>query len=84
MNTERSATISAAASESELDAAIWAVISFDSVEAAGVSFDDARKKMAELEAKGIAGLCIVTVDTAERAGAQNSSTPSPKVSLDSR
>jgi hypothetical protein len=53
---------------SELDAPIWSVISFDRCEAAGLSYAEAAKKLSELEAKKISGLCIVTDEAASRVG----------------
>jgi len=52
--------------ESELDAPIWSVISFDRCEAAGLTYAEAVRKINELEAKSVSGLCIVTDDAAER------------------
>jgi hypothetical protein len=51
---------------SELDAAIWSVISFDRCEAAGLTYAEAVQKLNELEANKVSGLCIVTDDAAER------------------
>ena len=51
---------------SELDAAIWSVISFDRCEAAGLKYAQAVQKLKELEANKVLGLCIVTDDAAER------------------
>ncbi|MEP7214173.1 MAG: hypothetical protein ABI791_13935 [Acidobacteriota bacterium] len=52
--------------ESELDEPRWSVVSFERCEASHLTFADARKKLAELEAAKIAGLCVVTDDVAER------------------
>jgi hypothetical protein len=51
--------------ESELEAPIWSVISFDRCEAAGLTYPEAVQKLNELEAKKVSGLCIVTDDAAE-------------------
>lgn len=51
---------------SELDAAIWSVISFDRCEAVGLKYAEAVQKLKELEANKVSGLCIVTDDVAER------------------
>jgi hypothetical protein len=51
---------------SELDAAIWSVISFDRCEAAGLTHAEAVQKLNELEAEKVSGLCIVTDAAAER------------------
>jgi hypothetical protein len=42
------------------------VISFDKCEASGLTHADALMKLAELDAKKVAGLCIVTDEAAER------------------
>ena len=51
---------------SELDMPIWSVVSFDQCELSGLKYADAITKMAELESKKVAGLCIVTDDVASR------------------
>ena len=51
---------------SELDAPRWAVISFESCEAASLTFDAAESLLRELQQKGVAGLSIVTNETAAR------------------
>lgn len=51
---------------SEIAQPRWSVISFDRVELKGVSYAEAAVKMNELEAAGIAGLCIVADEAAER------------------
>ena len=58
-----------ATSETELDKPQWAVISFDRCEAANLNYDEATATLAELEAKGATGLCIVTDRTAARLAA---------------
>lgn len=52
----------------ELSAQNWAVISFDRCEAAGLTYREAAEKMRELEARRIAGLCVVTAEAAARLG----------------
>ena len=52
--------------ESELDEPRWAVVSFDKSEAASLTYEEASDLMAELDSKGVAGLCIVTNDAARR------------------
>ena len=52
--------------QSELDQPHWAVVSFEQVEATGLTYTQADKKMRELDARGVAGLCIVTDDAASR------------------
>ena len=51
---------------SELDLPQWSVVSFDKCEAAGLSYASAAKLMAEKEAAGVYGLCIVTDEAARR------------------
>lgn len=50
----------------ELEAPFWAVVSFDGLEAGGLTYSAARKKMNELDSKRIAGLCIITDPAAGR------------------
>lgn len=50
----------------ELDQPIWSVISFERCEFAGLVYEEAFKKLEELEARGITGLCIVTDTAAAR------------------
>jgi hypothetical protein len=50
----------------ELHQPIWSVISFDRREAAGLEYSEAFRQLEELEAKGVAGLCVVTGDAAAR------------------
>lgn len=52
--------------ESELDAPIWSVVSFDRTEASHLSYADAAAKLAYLEKQRVAGLCIITDDAADR------------------
>ena len=49
---------------SELDMPRWSVVSFDVCEASGLTYSAAAKLMAEKEAAGVYGLCIVTDDAA--------------------
>jgi hypothetical protein len=51
---------------SELDEPIWAVVSFERIEASSLTYPQATEKMQELDAKNITGLCIVTVEAAAR------------------
>jgi hypothetical protein len=51
---------------SELDEHAWAVVSFDRVEAGGLTRHEAVRRMEELDRAGVAGLCIVTKTAAER------------------
>jgi hypothetical protein len=52
--------------ESELDAPVWSVVSFDCTEAAHLTYPDAIAKMAELDKRRVPGLCIITDDAAAR------------------
>jgi len=51
---------------SELVMQRWSVVSFDVCEASGLTYDAAAKLMAEKDAAGVYGLCIVTDEAAER------------------
>lgn len=51
---------------SELDEPIWALVSFERCEATGLRFNEAVQKLAELESRKGAGLCIVTSEAAAR------------------
>jgi hypothetical protein len=52
--------------QSELDAAMWSLVSFDACESSGLTYHDAVKLMSEKEAAGVYGLCIVTDEAAAR------------------
>ena len=51
---------------SELDLPEWSVVSFDACEGSGLTYHDAAKLMAEKEAAGVYGLCIITDEAASR------------------
>jgi hypothetical protein len=51
---------------SELNAPQWSVVSFETRLASGLTYDGAAKKMKQLKAKKISGLCIITDEAAER------------------
>ena len=51
---------------SELDSPIWAVISFERVEANALDRVSAERLLLDLDKKGVAGLCIVTDEAAAR------------------
>ena len=55
-----------ATAESELDMPQWSVVSFDKIEASGLTYAAAAKLMAELDAAGSYGLCILTNEAANR------------------
>ena len=66
MSAETVQTQAPAEPSSELDLPIWAVISFERVEASELDRTSAARLMSDLEAKGVAGLCVVTNDVAAR------------------
>jgi hypothetical protein len=47
----------------------WAVISFDKVERGNLAYDDASRMLADLDANGVTGLCVVTYSVAARLAA---------------
>lgn len=51
---------------SELLSERWSVVSFDKCEASGLTYAVAIQRMAELDKRRIAGLCIVTDEAAAR------------------
>lgn len=64
---ETATTVTAkAAAGSDLESPRWAVLSFDNAEGGNLTYSDAVRLLSELDAKGIAGLCIVTDQTAAR------------------
>jgi len=50
----------------ELREARWSVISFDKCEARNLTYEEAERKIAELEAQKFSGLCIVTDEVAAK------------------
>lgn len=50
----------------ELDEPRWSVVSFDRLEARGLTYSKAIKVMFDLEIEGVSGLCIVTDEAAKR------------------
>jgi len=56
----------AAAPVTELAEHRWAVISFDKVEGGNLDYDAAVSLLADLDAKGVTGLCVVTDSVAAR------------------
>jgi hypothetical protein len=52
--------------ECDLDKSSWSLVSFETVEAGGLTYLQAVKLRSELHAIGISGLCIVTDDAASR------------------
>jgi hypothetical protein len=51
---------------SELEQARWSVVSFERREAKGLAYRQAASLLADLDSRGVAGLCIVTDDAADR------------------
>lgn len=51
---------------SELSEPCWSVISFERVEASGLTYSEALATVEDLEARGIPGICIVTEAAASR------------------
>ena len=51
----------------DLDEPRWSVVSFSEVEAGGLTYAQAVRLIAELEAAGEPGLCIITDDAARKA-----------------
>lgn len=52
--------------KSELEEPVWAVVSFDRVEAGGLTYAEAVRLLAELDRAGVAGLCVITETSASR------------------
>ena len=51
---------------SELELPRWSVVSFDTCEGSGLTYNAAVELLAEKEAAGVYGLCIVTDEAAGR------------------
>jgi hypothetical protein len=70
MVEEKEETVAAAEQEeknlSELAAPCWSVVSFETTAASGLTYDEASKMLKELNKQKIAGLCIVTDESASR------------------
>jgi hypothetical protein len=52
----------------ELRQPMWSVISFEKCVYSNLTYDDADRKLRELDAERVSGLCIVTNETAARIG----------------
>ena len=52
---------------SELADACWSLISFERVEISGQTYEQAERRMADLDQQGVPGLCIITDKAAARA-----------------
>ena len=55
-----------AAAPSELDEPQWSVVSFDQIEAGGLTYRQAFELMSLLDSHGLSGLCVVTDQAASR------------------
>lgn len=53
-------------SKSELDEPRWSVVSFDQIEAGGLTYRQASELTLLLDAHGITGLCLITNEAAAR------------------
>ncbi len=53
-------------SHSELDETSWSVVSFDQIEAGGLTYRQASELMQLLDSHGTSGLCLVTDKAASR------------------
>ena len=51
---------------SELDQPRWSVVSFERREASGLAYKQAAALMEDLDSRGVAGLCIVSDEAADR------------------
>jgi hypothetical protein len=51
---------------SELNVPQWSVVSFETCLASGLTYEGAAKKMKQLKAKKISGLCIIMDEAAKR------------------
>ena len=52
--------------EGELSMGMWSVVSFDKLEAGGLTYQQASEKLLELQASKTPGLCIITDSAAKR------------------
>jgi hypothetical protein len=57
---------------SELNLPIWAVVNFDSCVANDLTYAEAFKKLQELKAEKVSGLCIITNEAAARISSSES------------
>ena len=51
---------------SELDEPRWSVVSFDQIEAGGLTYRQSSELMSLLDSHGLSGLCIITDEAAAR------------------
>ena len=47
----------------------WSVVSFEQCAAKNLTYEEAERKIAELEKQGVSGLCVVTDEAAKRIAA---------------
>ena len=52
----------------ELNEPLWSIVSFEKCVAKNLTYPEAEKRLAKLEAEKIAGLCIVSDEAAARIG----------------
>ena len=52
--------------QSELRQPVWSVVSFEQCVAKNLTYGEAERKIAELDERGVSGLCLVTDAAAER------------------
>ncbi len=52
--------------KSELDEPFWSLVSFDQIEAGGLTYRQAAELMSLLDSHGITGLCVITDEAAAR------------------
>ncbi|MBA2380276.1 MAG: hypothetical protein H0V76_11950 [Blastocatellia bacterium] len=60
------ATEKVTAERSDLDEKGWAIVPFDKLEGTDLTYEQTANIARELDAAGVAGLCIVTVEVANR------------------
>lgn len=53
-------------SKSELDEPRWSLVSFDQIEAGGLTYRQAAELMSLLDSHGMSGLCVITDEAAAR------------------
>lgn len=51
---------------SELAEPIWSVVTYETVAASGLTYDEAEELAAKLETARVAGICIITDEAAQR------------------
>ena len=59
-------SVSPVSLDCELDEPDWSVVSFDQLEAGGLTYKQAAELMKKLNSHGVSGLCIVTDGAASR------------------